>query len=132
MAEIFKRVLCGIELARLVSCLEVYWISHATQVPSRSFSQEEVFRFTGYPHYPSQERRKLQALFQGAGVERRAICLDDLAIPPSEDPNDFHSQYLSGIRKIVPQAAEKALSQVGLPQDRPTANLLGMVRSLWC
>jgi predicted naringenin-chalcone synthase len=106
--------------------MTVYWLGHATQTPDQIFSQEELFRMAGYSNFPVAERRKFQALFRAVGVESRAMCLSEQSPEesndesnegqhrPSEDPNDFHSRYLSGVRQLAPQVALKALRQSGI------------------
>lgn len=137
--------------------MSVYLLSLATQTPSTFFEQGALFELAGYPQFPEEERRKIQAIFRASGVKRRAMELDGSQTSPTTHPDDFHRRYLRGIRSIVPQAARKALERagllpsdidtlvfvsctgytcpgysaelayhLGLRQDRPTVNLLGM------
>lgn len=134
-----------------------YWLASATANPPREFTQEECFAMAGYDDLAPKRRRALKAIFRAAGVERRALWLGDRDFVPTEDPNDFHRRYVTGIREIAPRAAREALAragleagqidflvfvsctgyvcppmsielatELGLREDCPTANLLGM------
>jgi predicted naringenin-chalcone synthase len=94
--------------------MSVYWLSLATRTPPQFYSQEELFRMAGYGDFPSDERRRVQVLFKGAGIEKRAMWLEPGDARPKTDPDDFHHRYLSGIREIAPQVAQQALDQAGL------------------
>jgi predicted naringenin-chalcone synthase len=137
--------------------MSVYWLSFATRTPPQFFSQQELFQMAGYPNFPEGDRRRYQALFRSAGIDQRAMWFNPSDYKPSEDPNDFHSRYVSGVREIAPKVAKDALQKAGLKasdidflvfssctgytcpgfsaelattlgvsENRPTANLLGM------
>lgn len=97
--------------------MTVYWLGHATRTPKHIFPQEELFRMAGYQDFPPAERRRFQALFRAAGVGSRAMCLNEEHYRPSEDPNDFHSRYVAGVRELAPSVAGEALRRAGVSAE---------------
>jgi polyketide synthase Type III len=136
---------------------DVHWLACATGNPPQFFSQDEAFRLAGYSEFPYEERRRVQALFRAASVEKRALWIPEGDYRLSDDPDDFHQRYATGLRALVPGVARRALSaagleardidfvvfasctgytcpgysvelayELGVPEDKPTANCLGM------
>ncbi|MGZ6332022.1 MAG: type III polyketide synthase [Bdellovibrionota bacterium] len=136
--------------------MNAWWLAMATASPPGRFEQEELWRMGGYPDLEPELSRRTQAVFRSTGVGTRAMWFEPEHRPSLDPDDfdrrylegaralSLQSAHLALERAGIsaeeidflvfvsctgfscPGLSSELAYKLGIGQDRPTANLLGM------
>lgn len=85
----------------------------ATELPPGRLSQAEVYEALA-AHFPRYRDRRIQRIFEAAGIETRHFVLGRESFDPEADANALHDVYVRGALALGEGAARRCLDRAGL------------------